>query len=388
MNYYIFNPYHELALANNDENYLPKQSAAKFAEDCALLPIWFNENCTAACRCRLDSQSEWKNITKNFGLKYFLVDTINFSEIKNIQAWGWNKSVCKNLISKGIDKNILPNKEKLQRISELSHRKTAAEALNFLKKSVKIDVEPAVELKTLVEIEVFAENFDETALKSPYSSSGKGVYFARKELSNSVLGWCKRTLKSQGCVLAEKRYNVVQNFAMEFKVTDNQANFVGYSLFETNGKTYTKNILLPDSEIENILAKFISKELLNAVKQALIEFIKQKIVPDYNGFLGVDMFVYEENNRFFLNPCVEINLRATMGLVAHEFYKNFVKNGKKGVFAVDFFKNSADLIFNHQKCAQNSSPKFANHRLSSGYISLCPIFENTQYRIFVEIEKK
>ena len=40
----------------------------------------------------------------------------------------------------------------------------------------------------------------------------------------------------------------------------------------------------------------------------------------YNGYLGpvgVDMFVYHDAEGYHLNPCVEINLRHTMGMVAH-----------------------------------------------------------------------
>ena len=227
---------------------MPKASTKKLAEDLSSLPLWCEQT-------------------------------------GEISVWGWNKYIRKKLILSGIDKNILPSDEYLENIRELSHRKLAGEAMNFLRNELKNNAlpYPAEILKNISEIENFAKKHSEIVLKSPYSSSGKGVYFSGKNLSNSVLGWCKRTIAQQGCVLGEKRFEVVQNFAMLFQVIDNQTNFVGYSLFETDGKTYRNNILTSDEKIETTLCHcgliphlWRGKgevQLLNAVKQSLIKFL-------------------------------------------------------------------------------------------------------------------
>ncbi len=41
MKLYIFNPDSDIALANNDVNYMAPASARRMAEDLALLPIWY-----------------------------------------------------------------------------------------------------------------------------------------------------------------------------------------------------------------------------------------------------------------------------------------------------------------------------------------------------------
>jgi len=361
---FIFNPEHELALANNDENFMPKASTKKLAEDLALLPLWCEQT-------------------------------------GKISVWGWNKYIRKKLILSGIDKNILPSDEYLQNIRELSHRKTASEAMAFLRNELKNNAlpYPAEILKNISEIENFAQKYSEIVLKSPYSSSGKGVYFSGKNLSNSVLGWCKRTIAQQGCILGEKRFEVVKNFAMLFQIVDNQTNFVGYSLFETDGKIYRNNILTSDEKIEEIICQSLSTvpersrrqveaRSLNTVKQALIKFFNQKIAQKYSGFLGVDMFVFQENGKNYLNPCVEINLRYTMGLVAHEFYKNFVSQSSEGVFSLDFYENSQELFQNHKQKTIDNPLIINDNKIVKGYLSLCPVLENTNYRIGVEILKK
>ena len=41
MKLYLFNPDSDLALANNESNYIAPASARRMAQDMALLPIWY-----------------------------------------------------------------------------------------------------------------------------------------------------------------------------------------------------------------------------------------------------------------------------------------------------------------------------------------------------------
>ncbi len=40
---YLFNPWHDLALANFEANYTPPAAAVKMAEDLAVLPVWYGK---------------------------------------------------------------------------------------------------------------------------------------------------------------------------------------------------------------------------------------------------------------------------------------------------------------------------------------------------------
>ena len=381
----VFNPEHELALGCNDENFQPKSSTKKLAEDLSFLPFWFEPN---SCVLKNYTNNEWEKTVEELFLNFSFIDEKKMSEVNKISVWGWNKYIRKKLILNGIDKNILPSDQYLENIRELSHRKNATEAMFFLRNELKNSIlpQPAEILKNITEIESFAEKYFDIVLKSPFSSSGKGVYFSNKNLNNSIVGWCKRTIAQQGCVLGEKRFDIVKNFAMEFQVVDNQTNFVGYSLFETDGKIYRNNILTSDEKIEKIICRCgLNSQLLNAVKQALIKFFNQKIAQKYNGFLGVDMFVFQENGKNLLNPCVEINLRYTMGLVAHKFYKNFVSQTSEGIFSIDFYENSTELFQNHKQNFIDKPLIIKDNKIIKGYLSLCPVFENTNYRTRIEI---
>ncbi|MDR0830234.1 MAG: hypothetical protein LBN95_09035 [Prevotellaceae bacterium] len=381
---YIFNPDHELALANNNENFLPKRNIAKLAEDLALLPTLLHKNSYVSISC---VNKEWLYITNKLGLNYNLVKEINFAEIEKINIWGWNKNIRKILISKGFNPKILPDDEQLEKIRELTNRKNSIAAMNFVRKALPDEKFPesAKSLSSYTEVEKYAKSNKTGIFKTPFSSSGKGVFVYDKCIYSLFARWYKHALTIHNCILYEKQLDVVQDFAMEFTVNNQGAKFVGYSLFSTKNQAYVKNILMSDEKIEAELEKFVSIELLNAVKTTLVDFINEKYLGHYNGFLGIDMFIYTKNNKYFLNPCVEINLRTTMGIVAHKFYKDFVNNEKTGIFTIDFFKNSEELLLDHIKRLRETPPVFSNNQLQSGYLSLCPIFENTQFRARVEI---
>jgi hypothetical protein len=53
----------------------------------------------------------------------------------------------------------------------------------------------------------------------------------------------------------------------------------------------------------------------------------------YEGVFGVDLLIYtDENNKIRINPCLEINVRHTMGFLALRFEK-LISQNKKGIFS-------------------------------------------------------
>ena len=79
-----------------------------------------------------------------------------------------------------------------------------------------------------------------------------------------------------------------------------------------------RNILIGTPELE----RYVERQLLTEVQLFITEWIKQKINGCYVGPFGVDMMVVGEEDsvsgelKYYLHPCVEINLRRTMGHVA------------------------------------------------------------------------
>jgi hypothetical protein len=387
---YFFNPDHDLALANGDENFNAPISAKSFGEDLKLLPVWyaFPEGIV----CGGDSDNDWM-----VEMQYFFPQLIPITssilsctkDVRTVHPWGWNRSVRKYFMQLGIPETSLPDNSVLEKIRRLSHRSLSIQALEFLREDeIQRPVLPVpARLLSAGEVESFALKHPSVVFKAPWSGSGKGLYWTSSPVSKSIQGWCGKIAKQQGCVIGEEAYNKLQDFAMEFLCKGGDVLFAGYSLFETDHGTYKSNELLSDEMIyKRLTVEWVSSDVLTRVQSRLKAFIRQEIAPIYNGYLGVDMMVYKKDGRFMLHPCVEINLRMTMGLVARMFYDRFVLLGQTGRFVIDHFSEPGSLKQDHIKRMSDFPLVVEDGRIVKGYITLTPVLEHTFYRIRVEIQ--
>ena len=311
---YIFNPEHDLCLANGDIHFVPPQSALDFGRDCALLTHFMQG---------LDIEADYDE-----------------PNILKITPWGWNYVLRDRLLKEGYAPELLPTDEQLAAITELSHRRVALKALEYLnyRFSNNFSTEAAPSEKTelftradyriaaqsLAEVEDALQRWGNVVLKAPLSGSGKGIRFVAQALSHSDAGWCRNLIKKHGCVVVEKRFRPIVEFAMLFKCTDyGSVAFVGYSLFYTENGMYKGNILASDEWIENEILKYIPRIKLSLAKEYLMEFLKENVAGRYEGYAGIDQFAhmpFEGEGEIEYNPVVEINLRMTMGLLAHNIH--------------------------------------------------------------------
>lgn len=387
-NQYLFNPDHDMALANGNENFVAPKLARTFSADMAYLPLWYAdpESIVIANRQNIWWYEEMK-------LRFPQLEMVGIAPLPNkytaatITPWGWNAAVKKHLGNLGFDNTLLPSDSHLTEVRELSHRKTAIEALQFMHNNewLSTQLPPLPQQLSGDEAEAFAKKHNPTVFKAPWSGSGKGLSWIRGFFPENALGWCRNIAETQGSIIGEQVYEKTVDFAMEYRCSDGIASFVGYSLFETDrqGK-YKSNYLLSDLKISEIITRNIPPELLSAVKEQLQLFITRRIAPIYSGYLGVDMMAYKSGEGFRLHPCVEINLRMTMGMVARIFYDNFVQPGCTGRFYVDYYANPIELYHHHRQ--HESTLQTTNGRFTKGYLSLAPVTENTHYRIRAEID--
>ena len=168
---------------------------------------------------------------------------------------------------------------------------------------------------------------------------------------------------------------------MEFRCHDGQANFLGYSLFRTEHYGYGGNLLMPDDAILSTLSQYIDiQEILQA--QTLVQdFLRQHIAPHYDGVAGVDMFVYQEDGAYKLHPFVEVNLRMTMGLAAHEIFRRYCHPEARGTFRIVHGSVETQCIASLQ-----SEMQLRDGFWWSGTAVLNPVTEGTEYAVVVEMK--
>lgn len=385
---YIFNPEHDMAMANGSAGFQAPESAVLLAENLSTLPCWYADGDAIVLSAdKLDAPFSSPLIKQDTVAPYS-------EEIAGEwmpEPWGWDAAVAKTFHANGIDGKLIPSVAKLNMVRELSHRRISSAAMEYLRErtgDANIFPQPAVELKTISEINDFMDRNGRVVLKAPWSGSGRGVLWAERMLTPSIAGWCKRVLERQGSVMGEVAMERVQDFAMEFKVTSQGVIFAGYSLFstETTG-VYRGNRLLSNEDIERELTYYIDKELLDKTKEHLIAFLTERLKGSYVGYVGVDMFIFRADNSFKLNPIVELNLRMTMGMVARIFYDRFVDKGSHGWFSIDHNPPGV-LLADHKQQTLDYPLSVSDNRILEGYMSLCPVTSESVYRASVILQKK
>lgn len=391
---YVFNPEHDLALANDDANFNAPLSARKLASDLSCLPLWY----------AAENGVVWSNVSSLWLAEIqtlfpqlnsiFVTKNPDSAEISSVHPWGWDKAIVKQLTVLREDDvsdrftGLYPNKAGLSHIKRLSHRGVAINALKYLRSGIESALlpEPAAELTDISQVGVFVGKQLPVIFKAPWSGSGKGLSWVRTGLTESHRGWCRNIIDKQGSVIAERVYDVVQDFAMLFSCENGRCCFAGYSLFETEKGIYRNNLLMSNDTIFNHLNNnYFQSDLLEKVQFYLQKFIESEIAIHYSGMLGVDMFVYRENGVNHLHPCVEINLRMTMGCVARIFYDRFVEQDLTGRFYIDHFPEKGKLIQKHNDWKQEFPLRINNFRISSGYLPLTQLRPDSNYVVRVVI---
>ena len=123
--------------------------------------------------------------------------------------------------------------------------------------------------------------------------------------------------------MIEPRYNKMCDFAMEFVSTpDGGVRYCGLSVFKTLNAQYTGNVVGSERFKRDLLSRYVSQPLLDDIASRLEQNLTAMLSGRYAGEFGVDMMVVAgaEGDRFLLHPCVEINLRRTMGHLALSLY--------------------------------------------------------------------
>ena len=142
---------------------------------------------------------------------------------------------------------------------------------------------------------------------------------------------------------------------MEFE-SDGRGNvrYLGLSLFHTQNGAYTGNILATEEEKRDMIKRYLPDDLLVSVQQKICEYLVTLYQGRYAGPFGVDMMIVRDddhlqssmfNVQYLLNPCVEINLRRTMGHVALELSK---RCRSEQVMVIEYAENHYKLKIRKQ----------------------------------------
>lgn len=379
----IFNPDHDLALAHGSTHYVSPTSAVKFAADAASLPLWLAED-AMVCAKQPPLPASFIEMAHRCGLQVQITDTWHeAAQCERILPWGWNHNLARSLQKNGVATALMPTDQQLEKIRELSHRRLSRQAMQFLQERLPDTAErplPATELTSIEEVDHFVSQHGEVVLKMPWSGSGRGLRLIKGTMSSHQRGWAAQSIRKYACVMGELYYSVVQDFAMEFDLSESPF-FCGYSLFTTRHGAYQENLLLSDSMIEERLSAYVKPSFIHSVREALEEFLAFHVASYYQGVVGVDMFVYQKDGEYYLHPVVELNLRLTMGWAAHRFYQRHVWEGSVGRWRLRYLPAENALLEEDAELRARYPLRVKQGRVVAGYLSLTPVCADTEYAI-------
>lgn len=306
---HLFNPENDLALAAGTERFTPPKAAVAMRNEGALLPLWWaGEDDAVVVNGPINS--DYLDAARRAGLHTPVLRKLPFTADAIASPWGWSMHARRILIDGGMDINSLPSEAQLARHRELSHRRTSLKLLKAIgEKNALLPVEA-----TTPEVAFDAiKRFDGDAyIKLPWSGSGRGV-FHTTHLSPETLGnYVRGFIKRQGSVMVEKARKRIKDFAMLFEADDKGVHYSGLSSFATDSRgAYYGNLIASQSYILSTIGSD-PRYLAVTIEHALAGIIGN----DYRGWIGVDMMTEERNGSVEIVPCVEVNLRMTMGVAA------------------------------------------------------------------------
>lgn len=332
---HLFFPENDLALASNLVNYTPPRMARALHISGDTLPMWYGDDGDVFLCGGVNDR--WFNLmSKTFNLHTDVYP--HKPDGLRPCPWGWSLASRREFLFAGFSLDQLPSDTDIGAMRMLSHRRSSviiSHALADALSGMSLVTSP-VEAVDSAGAMVAIERFDgDAVIKSPWSNAGRGIAFTHGFTEGSLIKRINDTISAYGSVLVEPRFDKVVDFAMLFDAHENGAvTYVGLSLFEADERgAYTRNIVAGDGILAGIIGQYVPEESLDKISHALTHILTELLDGRYCGLLGIDMLVAETEGSYIIDPCVELNLRNTMGHVAHALAERVLGPGLIATFS-------------------------------------------------------
>lgn len=354
----MFYPENDVALASGLSRFTAPKNAEALRCDCSFLLRWIADDDDYVIHSKADNRFG-QSAAELFGLhsRRFVPGTAGSGSFR-LRPWGWSAASREMLLRYGIPESALPSGPTLGNLRMLSHRRSSI-AINSRLAASGIDIPPMpVELFLSDELSRILARGERLMIKAPWSSSGRGVVDSSSLKPDELLRRSTGIIRRQGSVVVEKHLDCIENFAMLFEVSDTKASFIGLSLFENrNGAAYAGNIVAPQNVLRQRIASLIDVSALDNLSAALENILSELVGSDYEGYCGVDMMLYrDDNGSTRIAPCIELNLRMTMGVVALILAEKRLAAGSVGMMTMDSCAGFDDAVVSDCRLVEGTIP--------------------------------
>ncbi|MCM1483606.1 MAG: hypothetical protein NC043_04660 [Muribaculaceae bacterium] len=295
----LYNPWNDLALASGLDSYTPPAAARDMALGGALFPLWWAEKDDSVLAPQHMAEAA-ETMRKRYGLH----GTIGH-KADTAAPWGWSAATRRTYLTHGMPPEALPSQDQIEEIRRLSHRRTTIEMHRLL--GMPPDECPYEASSTAEAMERIA-HLGRAVVKLPWSCSGRGVMFTARHSTDELARRLEGMIRRQGSVLIEPEYSPKMECAALYYADDGMVTLRGFSRFLSSADgRYGGNIVAPQAHIKAMLGHDITDTAV-----CMAGHLETIIGDRYSGWIGVDMLLHSHG----LNPCMEINMRMTMGVAA------------------------------------------------------------------------
>lgn len=322
---FVFNPEHDYALADSHKQYYPPAGIINLRRRFQFINVFE----TSENDFILTDDS--KIVSALSSTKIPLNDALVM--VNSVQPWGWDAAVKNQMIKMGFSPEIMPSEEYIRKLRDLSHRRISITFNDHLNS-------PYIprEFFSLEEAQAFLNENPDCCFKAPWSSSGRGVMFCKDLSRQTVLERLHGIINKQGSVMAETTAKKSLDFATLWIARNGNIYFRGFSVTLTDKRgRYLANLYGSNQELLEYIMRF-SEGLDQRLIESQKRYLQENIAPYYSGRLGIDMIADVYGN---IRPCIELNLRNTMGHVAIDI-DLMLKSGKTSDFQKQILKEYAD----------------------------------------------
>lgn len=400
MRLYLFNPDHDEAVAYNKPNYIADKASQALSADLATLMAWLASDGDAVVVPDVAVAEAWAGLPsvqaclpKVHWVQASGREPMACCATAHPTPWGWNRQVHRRLQRLGCEN--LPSEAHLDAVRRVAHREVAARLLHRLKKVLPEVVGEAHYCTTEAEVERSISVPHTTLLKLPWSGSGRGLRRGFGGLHKPLDGWVRNALERQGGVMVEPFYDKVSDFAMEFyaDATTHSVRYIGMSCFATTGiGGYAGNRLATNEALMAEAEQGLRSGLLMAVRDAICQCLPEVLAGNYTGPLGIDMMTLrmpEGGEQVYLHPCVEINVRHTMGHVACALSARLAPESE-GRFAIAYARTPQGLreLLPEGALSRSETAIVApDGHVVEGYVPLTPLTEHSLFHAYLMAHK-
>ena len=319
MTLHVFNPEHDLALASGLSNFTAPHAGRRLRADLGYLPaLWAGADDCVLVEHVGQARQAWGRLRARVGgrpCQFVDKSQLGRLDISRVEPWGWDLPLRSSLIRHGVSPGACASEAEIADIRQCSHRRMAVRVQERLR------MVPSVEVSSVDEVATFFTHSSSSpvVVKAPWSSSGRGVRFVDSAHFDHFRGWIANVIRQQGSVMVEPYRPKVKDFGMEFEMQpDGMANYLGLSLFTTHNGAYAGNVIASEDDKRDMISRYVPASSLDIVRAKVMDALREVLGRRYVGPLGVDMMIvsHPSVDGFLIHPCVEINLRRTMGHVA------------------------------------------------------------------------